>query len=109
MRKWICLLLILGGLCMTACTTDDGFSGGHPLTKEELASLSAEYFTEAEEPPVEGGFSDQVKVYWTEGGSVYHADRYCSHLKKASKVESGTVSQARRLGKEKACSACGGD
>jgi hypothetical protein len=46
------------------------------------------------------------KVYWTKGGSVYHRDRDCYHLKKSQSVSEGSVEQAVSLGKERLCASC---
>ncbi len=46
------------------------------------------------------------KVYWTKGGSVYHKDRDCYHLKKSQSVSEGSVDQAVSLGKERLCASC---
>lgn len=107
MRRLIAFFLIAAALALPACTPSDDFSAGRPLTRDELASLSAELCTGAREPETVGGFSTQVVVYWTEGGSVYHLSKECYHLKRAASVESGSVSRAWALGKERACSVCG--
>lgn len=107
MRRLIAVLMILAVLALPACTQSDDFSAGKPLTRDELTSLSAELCTEAWEPETVGGFSTQVVVYWTEGGSVYHLSKDCYHLKRAGAVESGSVSHAWELGKERVCSVCG--
>ena len=46
------------------------------------------------------------KVYWTNGGSVYHRDRDCYHLKKSQSVSEGSVEQAVSLGKGRLCASC---
>ena len=107
MRRLMAVLMILTVLAFPACTPSDDFTAGKPLTRDELTSLSDELFTEAREPETVGGFSTQVVVYWTEGGSVYHLSKDCYHLKRAASVESGSVSRAWALGKERACSVCG--
>ena len=107
MRRLIAFFLIAAALALPACTPSDDFSAGRPLTRDELASLSAELFTEVEEPDTEDGFHNREIVYWTEGGSVYHRDRDCYHLKKAEAIVEGSVKHARKEGKERVCSACG--
>ncbi len=92
---------------LTACTPTDDFEAGQPLDRDELASLSAELSTEGDEPVTADGFSTREVVYWTEGGSVYHRDRDCYHLKRAGSVVSGSVKNAWKQGKERVCSACG--
>ena len=105
-RSAFCIMIICTAL-LTACTPTDDFEAGRPVDREELASLSAELFTEAEEPATADGFSTRETVYWTEGGSVYHRDRDCYHLKRAENVVSGSVKNAWKHGKERVCSACG--
>ncbi len=107
MRKIRFFPVLLVCVLFAACAHDRDFSAGSPLSKEELASLSAEFFTEADEPHTADGFSTREIVYWTEGGSVYHRDRDCSHLKRAETVTEGSVKHAWSMGKERVCSTCG--
>lgn len=110
MRRMLIYPLLLSMLLLAACTPADDFSAGKPLTRDELASLSAELSTEASEPDTaEGEINVQTKVYWTEGGDVYHPDRECYHIRNSDELKSGTVRTAQIYGKERACSACGGD
>ena len=110
MRRLFMFSALLCLLVLTSCTPTDNFSAGRPLTSDELASLSAELSTETDGPDTGNGeINPQSKVYWTEGGSVYHPDRECHHLRNSDEVKSGTVHTARVFGKERACSACGGD
>ena len=105
-RSAFCIMIICTAL-LTACTPTDDFEAGRPVDREELASLSAELFTEGDESTVADGFSTRETVYWTEGGSVYHRDPDCYHLKRAENVVSGSVKNAWKHGKERVCSACG--
>ena len=105
-RSAFCIMIICTAL-LTACTPTDDFEAGRPVDREELASLSAELFTEGDESTAADGFSTRETVYWTEGGSVYHRDPDCYHLKRAENVVSGSVKNAWKHGKERACSACG--
>ncbi len=105
---FIALLLLL----LPSCAPADNFSAGQPLSKDELASLSAELFTQGEEPDEAAPkYTDREPntVYWTESGSgsVYHKYRDCYHLKNAKSIKSGTVLTARTNGKERVCSECG--
>ena len=105
-RSAFCFMIICTAL-LTACTPTDDFEAGRPVDREELASLSAELFTEGDESTAADGFSTRETVYWTEGGSVYHRDPDCYHLKRAENVVSGSVKNAWKHGKERVCSACG--
>ncbi len=68
----------------------------------ELTSDSAETnaYSESDDPT-------ETAVYWTEGGSVWHASSACSYLKNSQNVISGTLEEAINAGKERLCSACG--
>ena len=107
----VCIALFL--LLLPSCTPSDNFSAGQPLTKDELAALSSELFTQGEEPVSEADtapkYTDREPntVYWTKNGSVYHKYRDCYYLQNAESVKSGTVLTARTNGKERACSECG--
>ena len=108
MKRLLSLLIIC--LLLASCHGGDEFQGGRPITKEELASLSAELSGGAKEPtettPNDG--TVLYLVYWSEGGSVYHNTADCRHLKDSKTVESGSIQDAVNKGKEKACSACAG-
>lgn len=104
MRFPVLLLVLASLLFLSACTVDDGFDAGHPITPEELESLAALYGSEdTEQLPAEGD-----TVYWTEGGSVCHRDRDCRYLKKSQNIKSGSYTAACQNGKDALCSACGG-
>ncbi len=107
MRPFLLFWILLGVILLSACTPTENLEAGDSLSPEGLASLSAELFTEAEEPDTADGFHNREIVYWTEGGTVYHRDRDCYHLKKAETVVEGSVKHARKEGKERVCSACG--
>lgn len=95
----ICFLMSVSAV---ACTHNT-FSGGYAVTPEYLESLSAEIFTTAE--PAET-YPDGT-VHWTAGGSVYHLDADCRHLRRSKEILHGTMDEATDAGKEKVCSACG--
>ena len=108
MKKLIFLLIIC--LLLASCHGGDEFVGGRPITKEELASLSAELSGGTKEPTETAKNDGTVLylVYWSAGGSVYHFTTDCRHLKDVKTVESGSIGDAVNKGKEKACSACAG-
>ena len=112
MKTLSCVMLVL--LLLPACTPADGFDAGRPITKDELASLSAELFTEAVEPDAsdaeEPPLRDPNRVYWVKGGSVYHYDPQCPHIRHAKDIIEGTFRTAEwSYGIDKPCSACGGE
>ena len=102
MRFPILLLVLASLLFLSACTVDDGFDAGRPITPEELESLADHYGGEAQ-APAEGDV-----VYWTEGGSVCHRDRNCRYLKNSRNIQSSSYAVACQNGKDALCSACGG-
>ncbi len=106
-------LLLSIGILLCACSPTDRFSAGHPISKEELASLSAELFTASADPTTdryaEAESYPAGAVHWTDGGTVYHLDPACYHLRRADTVHHGTRTDAEAVGKQKVCSACGTD
>ena len=103
MRFPVLLLTLISLLFLSACTVDDGFDAGHPITPEELESLADQYGGGEMQAPAEGD-----TVYWTEGGSVCHRDRGCRYLKNSQNILSGSYTAACQNGKDALCSACGG-
>ena len=111
MRRFIPVLILLL-LLLPSCTQSDGFAAGQPLTKDELAALSAELFTQGDEPgETAPAYTDREPntVYLTESGSVYHKYRDCYHLRDSRSIQSGTVLTARMAGKERVCAECGNE
>ena len=104
-----CLLLIL--LTFSACNPQDNFHAGRPITKEELASISAELFSTAPEPSetadapdgkdtsVEEATTSNLNqtVFWLDGGDVYHTDPDCRHLEGSRTVKESTLRTAEIL------------
>ncbi|MBR3862893.1 MAG: hypothetical protein IKM42_04485, partial [Clostridia bacterium] len=48
-------------------------------------------------------------VFWLSGGSVYHTNSDCHHIKGKPNVQSGTVAEATGAGKARVCSTCASD
>ena len=108
MKKLLVLLIIC--LLLPSCHSGNEFDGGRPISKEELASLSAELFNDTSEPaqPAPGDGNTLYMVYWSDGGSVYHYAMDCRHLKDSKSIRAGSIRDAQENGKEKACSTCAG-
>ena len=103
-------------------TTQEGSSGEATKPSDETTETSseegtpAESVTDGETAPAETAPAEDTaesetaavsgKVYWTKGGSVYHRDRDCYHLKKSQSVSEGSVEQAVSLGKGRLCASC---
>lgn len=50
--------------------------------------------------------AQSITVYWTESGSKWHLYEDCGSLKKATKVISGSISEAQKAKKEDVCKNC---
>lgn len=117
MRKILPFLAVtlLMWLPFTSCAPSDGFQAGRPITKDELASISAELFNTAREPEPptadpeasaeagDGTREDQNSninqtVYWALDGKSYHADRRCHRLDGEFSVKESTRRTAEASG-----------
>ena len=111
MKRILSFALLLF-LLLPSCSPSDGFQAGRPVTPDELASISAELFTEACEPAdteaeEEQAFNPNRTVYWLKDGSVYHLDPACSHLAGKRNVKETTLRTAESGGLS-LCKDCGG-
>lgn len=115
MKRSLLFMACLGicALFLTACTKEKAFSAGTEMTAEELrlyrerllAEQEAENTEQAPAPEV----SDETELsvcYYTTNGSVWHADRNCSYLKRSQNVLEGSVEGAAIAGKTRPCSSC---
>lgn len=115
-----CLCLCM---CLLLCATLYGchgayradFAGGETLTPERLAELSAQVFgqdsaTEGDPDPADtldpAELAFAGTVYWTEGGTVWHTDRDCYHIRNSEAVSEGSTYQAVAAGKKGLCASC---
>lgn len=122
-KHLICLLLTVALTVLPACSmfwsSNHSYSGGQILDEEMMSSIrdeiiSTEETSESEETSEEkseettrqDNTSHNGSVYWTEGGGVYHFYRDCGYIKSASKIMSGSVTDARNAGKTGVCSRC---
>ena len=105
MHRLPILLALICLLFLTACTANDGFDAGRPITPEELESLADAFQKDDASAP---SISITDTVFWTEGGSVCHRDENCRYLKNAKEIKRGTYGVAAKEGKDALCSACGG-
>jgi hypothetical protein len=108
--------VILLTSCSILMPRQEVFDGGEILDKEMMDNIKSEIFnstpsddvssleTEIESENVSN--SENATVYWTEGGSVWHTDDRCGHLKRAKEILTGTVKEAIEAGKDKVCSSC---
>lgn len=110
-------------LCLLLCATLYGchgaygadFAGGETLTPERLAELSAQVFgqdslTEGDPDPADTVDPEELAfagtVYWTEGGTVWHTDRDCYHIRNSEAVLEGSTDQAVAAGRKGLCASC---
>ncbi len=114
-RPFIVLAVILLSVAvLIACTdninfVEETYYYGETLTPEMVESIYAALSAAVTEKyPTETDASGKLVVYWTVGGSVYHVSSACGSIKKLepTEIHSGTVKDALRVGKEKACSVC---
>ncbi len=114
LSKWILNLVLF--LMFISCSSRESFDAGHPITPEELASISEAVF--ATEKPDPADTAEPIEtlpdadtypigtVHWTESGSVYHTEPNCYHLKRADIVYHGGREAASKSGKARICSSC---
>lgn len=115
----ICFLLIATLTVLPACSmfwsSNHSYSGGQILDEEMMSSIreeiiSAEETTDGEEESEETTKKENTAhnglVYWTEGGGVYHFYKDCGYIKSASKIMSGSITDARNADKTGVCSRC---
>jgi hypothetical protein len=112
----ILLSIILALILLPSCAPADGFDAGRPVTPEELASLSAELFTEAAEPETspdeavtdgEQAPNPNQSAYWIESSTVYHLSRDCARLDGQQFIRESTVRTAEDMGFH-LCKTCAG-
>ena len=49
---------------------------------------------------------EAARVFWADGGGVWHIKEDCPSLKKSKKIKSGTAAEALAEGKERVCQIC---
>ena len=80
------------------------------LTPEDIESIFAAVSIDIPEKYPTETDENGLIVYWLDGGTVWHASRECSNIRKAdsSKVNRGSVQDALSSGKERQCKICDG-
>ena len=106
MRRFILLPLLLALILLPSCAPSDRFTGGRPITPEELESVSAEVFGTADGPAESQPLTPNSTVYWLKDGTVYHTDTDCVHLSGKRNIKSTTLRTAERNGLS-LCKDCG--
>lgn len=72
----------------------------------EILEQMKETETAEAEPSTETESTLPQEVYWTENGTVWHADKSCGHISKKQELQCGSVEAAVSFGKERGCSFC---
>lgn len=118
MRKISILILIaisLAVFCSCSILSFDRteIRGGTPLNKEELENIKSDIFADNdvdssinEDSEVGSPNENDVTVYWTENGSLWHTHQDCRYLKNSTNIISGTQAEAEASGKSGLCSSC---
>ena len=102
------ILAVLALLCGCSSYSPEDFDAGEAVSPEELESI-ADLLREAdtEKYPAETDENGETVVFWTSGGSVWHASRACPSLSGSSSLEKGSEAEAIADGKDRCCSICG--
>lgn len=99
-----------------AITESPFFEPDDPDTSEEVWGALEEHegglvwgtLTEEQQSYVNYPVLNEDCVYWTPGGSSYHAVSWCYALSNSKEILSGTIEEARAAGKTDPCSKCVG-
>ncbi|MBR2312269.1 MAG: hypothetical protein IKA46_03160 [Clostridia bacterium] len=110
----VALLLLV--MSTASCAGGEPFDAGETLSASDVAALrdsllGEQSSTPTPEQPSSTG-DDAVPsgtVFWLSGGSVYHTNSDCHHIKGKPNVQSGTVAEATGAGKARVCSTCASD
>ncbi len=85
---------------------------GRLLTEDELKAIVFSTIQTEPEPVInlvcfgEEEVEEDLRLYWTSGGSVWHTRLMCGYLSKEGDIYYGTREQAVVDGKGRCCSAC---
>ena len=103
-------------LALAACAKERGFSAGTEMSAEELKAYRERLLAQQaeaeqkEEPAAPEAPAEEDELldvcYYTQNGTVWHADRNCSYLKRSQNVLQGSVEGAAIAGKTRPCSSC---
>ena len=113
------LFMACVGICacvLAACTRGKTEVPGDELTAAEIEVYRQKLLAEQEaqraeevssEPEMAPEKETETDVcYYTAVGTVWHADRGCSYLKRSKEVLEGSISGAAIAGKQRPCSSC---
>lgn len=120
--KILCLVCLLGMICLISCRQNTEEMGGVRVTPEMLESVSRSLDEATATAPPEdtqptttvSGMTESIVsvddtpdvVYWTESGSVYHVTDRCSSLRHSAQILHGSMEEAMAAKKERPCKSC---
>lgn len=97
----ICCMLLVS--CSEYATAEE--NTGTLITPSEIEGIRQEQ-SEKQMIYREGIDNSLYIFYWTESGSVFHADISCSSLANSSTIICGNINHAYNDGVERTCSLC---
>jgi hypothetical protein len=112
MKKSLILMACVSvlALALAACHRESGFSAGEEMNADELRAYREKLLAEnAVEPtPEEEDLIEELPdvCYYVEKGSVWHASKSCSSLKKSENSIESDLEGAELAGKARPCSKC---
>ncbi len=94
-----CLLIFsLLGLLLSCEKTPSVSYIGETIDINELCRATTEIFS--------AEIDEAARVFWSDGGGVWHIKEDCPSLKKSKEIKSGTAAEALAEGKERVCQKC---
>jgi len=97
-------------LALAACHRESGFSAGTEMNADEIRAYREKLLAESatETAPEESVSSEALPevCYYVEKGSVWHASKSCSSLKKSENIIESDLEGAEIAGKARPCSKC---
>jgi hypothetical protein len=112
MKKSLILMACVSmvALAFASCHRESGFSAGTAMNADEIKAYREKLLAEntVEPAPEEEAASDTLPdvCYYVEKGSVWHASKDCSSLKKSENIIESDPEGAELAGKARPCSKC---
>lgn len=112
MKKSLILMACVSvvALALAACHRESGFSAGAEMNADEIKAYREKLLAENTDgsTPEEEISSEALPdvCYYVEKGSVWHASKDCSSLKKSENIIEGDLEGAELAGKARPCSKC---
>ena len=115
MKKSLILMACVSvvALALAACHRESGFSAGAEMNVDEIKAYREKLLEEnaAETASEEDDLIKEMPdvCYYVEKGSVWHASKSCSSLKKSENIIESDLEGAELAGKARPCSKCASD